>query len=139
MGCHWNVTTLDVIIWHLFWSKKRSKFYGNVMTFWWNSTGFSWEKGIPVKCHENVMKFQCHSMGFKFWFILMVFLWKKSMVLSWNLTSFSTKTPMGINDGILLWGSSRIYRFISESQLKMFSFKTPNLNIIYTEGRPSKL
>ena len=65
MGCHWNVMTLDVIFWHLFWSKKTSKFYGNVMTFWWNSTGFLWEKGILVKCHENVMKFQCHSMGLK--------------------------------------------------------------------------
>ena len=65
MGCHWNVMTLDVIFWHLFWSKKTSKFYGNVMTFWWNSTGFLWGKGIPVKCHENVMKFQCHSMGLK--------------------------------------------------------------------------
>ena len=21
--------------------------------------------GIPVKCHENLMKFQCHSMGLK--------------------------------------------------------------------------
>ena len=65
MACHWNVMTLDVIFWNLFWSKKTSKFYGNVMTFWWNSTGFLWEKGIPVKCHENVMKFQCHSMGLK--------------------------------------------------------------------------
>ena len=65
MGCHWNAMTLDVTFWHLFWSKKTSKFYGNVMTFWWNSTGFLWEKGIPVKCHENVMKFQCHSLGLK--------------------------------------------------------------------------
>ena len=51
--------------WHLFWSKKTSKFDGNVMTFWWNSTGFLWGKGIPVKCHENVTKFQCHSMRLK--------------------------------------------------------------------------
>ena len=65
MGCHWNVMTLDVIFWHLFWSKKTSKFDGNVMTFWWNSTGFLWGKGVPIKCHENVMKFQCHSMGLK--------------------------------------------------------------------------
>jgi len=63
MECHWNVMTLDVIFWHLFWSKKTSKFYGNVMTFRWNSIGFVWEKGIPVKCHENFMNFQCHSMG----------------------------------------------------------------------------
>ena len=91
MGCHGNVMTLYVIFWHLFWSKKTSKFYGNVMTFWWDSTGFLWEKCIPVKCHENVMKFQCHSMGLKFWFILMVFLWEKSMELSWDLRHFRPK------------------------------------------------
>ena len=65
MRCHCNVMTLDVIFWHLFWSRKTSKFYGNVMTFWWDSTGFLWEKGILVKCHENVKKFQWHSMGLK--------------------------------------------------------------------------
>ena len=109
MGCHWNVMILDVIFWHLFWLKKTSKFYGNVMTFWWNSTGFLWEKGIPV----NAMRMSWNSNAIqwdkKFWFILMVFLWEKSMELSWNLTSFSTKTPIGINDGILLWGRTIKY------------------------------
>ena len=62
LECH---DTFDVIFWHLFWLKRTSKFYGNVMTFWWNSTGFLWEKGIPVKCHEKDMKFQCHSIGLK--------------------------------------------------------------------------
>ena len=116
MACHWNATILDVIVWHLFWLKKTSKFYGKVMTFWWNSKGFLWEKGIPVKCHENVMKFQCHSMGLKMKIHFDGIFMEKAMELSWNLTSFSTKSPMGWNDGILLWGLS--------------SFSSPSLFIV---------
>ena len=56
------------------------------------------EKGILVKCHENVMKFHCYSMGLKILVHFDGFLWKKSMESSWNLVSFSTKTPMRIND-----------------------------------------
>ena len=67
MGCHWNVMTLDVTFWHLFWSKKTSKFYGHVMTFWLDSTGFLWEKDIPVKCHEIPVSFKGIKNFGSFW------------------------------------------------------------------------
>ena len=78
---------------------------------------FLWEKGIPVKCHENVMKFQCHSMGLKIQ-VHFDILWKKSMELSWHLTSFWSKTRMGSNDGILVWGDVNFYDEILEHHVK---------------------
>ena len=57
---------------------------------------FLWEKDISIKCHENVMKFQCHSMGLN---ILVqfdgIFVGKFHGIVM-EFDSFSTKTPMGI-------------------------------------------
>ena len=58
--------------WHLmspfdiFFGRKRRQ---SSMEMLWHFDGtqqdFYDKKGIPAKCHENVMKLQCHSIGLK--------------------------------------------------------------------------
>ena len=60
IGPSWHLMSFSDI----FFGRERRQ---NSMKMPWHFDGiqqdFLWEKGIPVKCHENVMKFQCHSMG----------------------------------------------------------------------------
>ena len=58
-----QIFSINVLFGNIFIVSNTTK--NNFTSSRWNSTGFLWEKGIPVKCHENVMNFQCHSMALK--------------------------------------------------------------------------